>query len=217
MEGSKLTPVSPFNWRTRFLGSYQDDLPHWVVEHGRYAVTLRCSGSLPAPVVIQLEEQKRLLQAARPQSEQAESARRSLFLALETYLDQGQGFSPFLDSTVASEFSDWLQSYQSDGLAFSDFVIMPNHLHVITHPIYLQTVDEFREIWRRFKGRSARFLNLKLERTGAFWQSYGYDRWIRNETELRSWQRYLARNPVKAHLCGEGDRYPYLSLESTTG
>jgi hypothetical protein len=31
---------------------------------------------------------------------------------------------------------------------------------------------------------------------------------------LRSWQRYLARNPVKAGLCTDGDLYPFLHLES---
>jgi len=91
---------------------------------------------------------------------------------------------------------------------------MPNHLHVLTHPIRLREVEQFREIWRFFKGRSARFLNKQLHRKGSFWQSYWYDRWIRNESELRSWQRYFSRNPIKANLCKDGTVYPFLRMET---
>jgi REP element-mobilizing transposase RayT len=214
MSDSGSETTASFDWRTRFLGCYQDDLPRWVVEHGRYAVTFRCAGSLPASVVLRIEEQRRLLERVPAQSEAAENARRRLFLVLEGFLDGGKGFAPFRESPVAAAFDDWLREYDSEGLTFSDFVIMPNHLHLVTRPLRLRTLDEFREVWRRFKGRSARFLNQHLERSGGFWQSYGYDRWIRSESELRSWQRYLARNPVKAGLCTDGDLYPFLHLES---
>ena len=202
----------PFDWQTKFLGSYTDDLPHWVVESGRYAVTFRCAGSLPYSVERQMEEQRRLLSDHAPESEAAMESRRQFFRILDAYLDQGTGFAPFLDKDLCVDFSNWLQGYAHEGLRLSDFVIMPNHLHLITQPLHLETVDAFRDVWARFKGRSSRFLNQKIQRSGSFWQSYGYDRWIRNESELARWKTYLQRNPVKAGLCREGEEYPYVYL-----
>ncbi|MBC2601905.1 transposase [Puniceicoccus vermicola] len=205
---------APFDWSTRFLGIYQDDLPHWVVEHGRYSVTLRCAGSLPSTTILQLEEQKRFLQTVEPKSPEAEKARRKVFLCLDEYLDRGWGFTPFSRLEVSKAFDVWLRKYKGDQLELSDFVIMPNHIHLLTRPIHLHSIEEFKRIWMRFKGRSARFLNQYLNRSGKFWQTYGYDRWIRNATEYQSWQKYLAQNPVKANLCRKSEDYPFLHLET---
>jgi len=162
----------PFDWQTRFLGSYHDDLPHWVVERGRYAVTFRCAGTLPKAVVARMEEQRRLLGEVLPQSEEAENARRRLFLALETYLDKGYGFAPFRDTSVAKSFHTWLSDYRLCGeRLLSDFVIMPNHLHLVTREVKFESTAEFRKTWSQFKGRSAFFLNRLLKRTGPFWQT----------------------------------------------
>ena len=214
MTSSISRPRPPFDWNTRFLGHYQDDLPHWVVEHGRYSITLRCTGSLPRTIVLQLEEQRRLLQTVEPQSQEAENFRRKLFLCLDGYLDQGLGFAPLRRHEISTAFHVWLHEYREDNLEFSDFVIMPNHIHLLTRPLFLQSVQEFQRIWKLFKGRSARFLNQHLNRSGKFWQSYGYDRWIRSETEYHRWQRYLAKNPEKANLCENGEDYPYLHLDT---
>ena len=213
MEGNSLPNQTSFDWNSHFPGSYRDDLPHWVVEHGRYSVTLRCAGTLPQSVVERMEEARRLGGSigGAPTADTEESSRRA-FLALEAFLDGGTGFAPFRESSPSQTLLEWLCAYRFEGLAFSDFVIMPNHLHLITEPLRCESVAEFRKIWANFKGRTSRRVNQHLNRSGPLWQRYWYDRWIRSETELQAWKRYLAKNPEKAGLCSEGSAYPFLVI-----
>lgn len=212
---SMKSDVSGFDsspWQTRFLGIYTDHLPHWVVECGRYAVTIRCAGKLPVGVQARLEEVRRTLLTIPPRSEAAEEQRRSLFRILEAEIDHGRGFAPFRDQVLSEAFLSWLGDYDSDGLRLTDYVLMPNHIHLITDALRVEEAEQFRHIWSNFKGRSARWLNHHLGRTGAFWQRFWYDRWIRGPEELAKWQRYLKANPIKAGLVQEGGEYPYLRI-----
>ncbi len=208
---------STFDWNTRFLACYHDDLPHWIVENGRYAVTIRCAGSLPKSVIERMEEARRLSTDIDGSSTTAETSSRAAFLALETFLDSGKGFAPFRNPSAAQVLFDWLRLYRSDNLVFTDFVIMPNHLHLITAPLRCATVGDFRKTWSNFKGRTSREINKHLKRSGPLWQRYWYDRWIRSETELKSWQRYLARNPEKAGICSQETSYPFLMINENQG
>ena len=72
------------------------------------------------------------------------------------------------------------------------------------------------ELLRRIKGRSARFANQHLCRTGTapFWQSETYDRWIRNPEELASVKRYIERNPVVAGLAETPQEYRWSSTSA---
>jgi len=63
-------------WGGRLLGVYRDTHPHWVVDCGCYAVTLRCHGSLPKAVRRQLREIGTALESVEPASDEAEVYRR---------------------------------------------------------------------------------------------------------------------------------------------
>ena len=151
----------------------------------------------------------RSLRAVEPASEQANLLRRRHFKILDHTLDSGQGPLPFTE-TVADELHQWIAAYAEDQLTFAHWVIMPNHLHLLTKPIALEGNKEFQTVWRRFKGRSSRFLNRLLESSGALWQDSLYDRWVRNETEWNRWIDYFRKNPVKARLVARPEDYPYL-------
>jgi REP element-mobilizing transposase RayT len=203
-------------WAGKLLGVHRDTHPHWVVDFGCYAVTLRCRGTLPKAVQTQLREIGAALEAVEAASLDAENYRRRHFAILERALDQSDGFCPFEQDTVAQQMMRFLESYNFEKLSFDQWVIMPNHLHLVTKPLVCATVDDFMEVWRRFKSRSARMINGVLERNGSFWQPSWYDRWIRNEREWQKWSNYLAQNPVKAGLCANGQNYPYLQVGSSS-
>lgn len=196
-------------WEGRLLGVHRDTHPHWVVDYGCYAVTLRCRGSLPKMVQVQLREIGVALEAVEPASKEAEHYRRRHFAILEHALDRADGFCPFKNKEAARCMMDFLESYDFEGLSFNHWVIMPNHLHLITAPVVCREIDVFLDAWYRFKSRSARAINQNLGCKGRFWQSSWYDRWIRSSNELEKWLRYLAQNPVKAGLCGNPENYPY--------
>ncbi|MFO8026546.1 MAG: transposase [Opitutales bacterium] len=196
-------------WAGKLLGVHRDTHPHWVVDYGCYAVTLRCRGTLPKAVQTQLREIGAALETVEPVSEEAENYRRKHFAILERALDQSDGFCPFQSDAAAWDMMAFLEAYDYEKLSFEQWVIMPNHLHLLTKPIALQGVDDFIRAWRRFKSRSARAVNQTLARNGPFWQSSWYDRWIRSPDEWRKWSDYLAQNPVKAGLSASAEAYPY--------
>ena len=197
-------------WNGKLIGTYYDTHPHWVVDHGRYAVTLRCRGALPKAVQERLREIGATLRSIKPASEEAQAWHRRQFAVLENALDRADGFCPFTAPIAAHAMIQFLKTYADEGLSFDHWVIMPNHLHLITLPFTCSRIDAFRSAWRRFKSLSARAMNQAIRREGPFWQSSQYDRWIRNPVEFERWQNYLARNPVKAGLCKKSKDYPYL-------
>jgi REP element-mobilizing transposase RayT len=196
-------------WLATMLGVWHDSHPHWVVDHGCYSITLRCKGSLPVEIRYQLKEIGEALKEKDPADSEAEAMRRRHFAILDNTLDACRGPLPFTGKT-ADELHNWLADYSEEGLTFAHWVIMPNHWHLITHPITFESIDQARKVWRRFKARSARFTNQVAGRTGPLWQSSLYDRWIRNEAERTRWIRYLQNNPVKARLAKNPEDYPYL-------
>ena len=83
------------------------------------------------------------------------------------------------------------------------YVIMANHVHVLLEP----ALDEktrmpmpLRIITQKLKGATARYANLALQRSGAFWEHESYDHWIRNPQEFERAAAYIVNNPVKAGL-----------------
>ena|SRR5689334_2926092 len=60
--------------------------------------------------------------------------------------------------------------------------------------------------WKRFTARKA---NQQLGRSGAFWQTEYWDRFVRNGTHFSAAQDYIDNNPVKAGLVSEPKLWPY--------
>ena len=195
----------------RIIGVGYKQLPHLVAEFGRYSVTIRCANSLPKDISKRLEEIHLAQKEVNAQSHEAHLLQRKLFLTLEKYADAGLGFTPFKEPHVADYMQHFLESYERDGMRFSAWVIMPNHIHLLTEPVGFISVDSFMKAWQGFKGITGQRLNRLLNRSGPFWQTEWYDRLIRDEVEYRKWIAYLAANPLKAGLCSCERAYLYRS------
>ncbi len=88
------------------------------------------------------------------------------------------------------------------------FCIMPNHLHIIIHPI---GIYNFSYIMKMIKGSFARKLNKNNGKTGKIWQKGFYDEYIRNELHLLRVLEYIHDNPLKAGLVTAPEKYPFSS------
>src|SRR5438093_12619277 len=79
-----------------------------------------------------------------------------------------------------------------------EWVVMPNHVHLILWPKPNFTLSE---ILKRRKRHTARQANLILGFTGeTFWKHESYDHWIRNDEEKSRIRRYMRNNPMTAKL-----------------
>lgn len=182
------------------IGMYHDRLPHWVVDYGCYALTFHCADSLPA---VALEKLREIVASDRSveSSDDAfleESRRR--FKIMEHYLDQSYGTSPFKADSLRQAMHEFLEDF--DGVfRFRHWVMMPNHLHLLTEPMRFESTNGFKRAIKDFKMKSTFFANRELDRSGRLWMTSDYDRWVRDVAEYRRWVKYLQANPVKAGLC----------------
>jgi putative transposase len=182
-------------------------LPHVKREDASYFITFRLVDSLPKEVLLRFEHEhaealRRL--PANANSEAAEDIHRELRRKIERYLDEGAGECHLRRPEIADIVS---QQYLLD-----DWVVMPNHVHLILWPMPNFTLSD---ILKSRKRHTARQANLILGGTGeTFWQRESYDHWIRNDGEKARIRRYIRMNPVKAGLCKTPEDWKWSSAWS---
>jgi REP element-mobilizing transposase RayT len=187
-------------WRAR--------LPHWEVAGHWHFITIRCHGSLPPSAQEKIRQIHASLQRIEANDPAFSQLQRQYLLTTEKYLDQGTGFAPFTDSPICRDVLSALDKMTGEGWEVGEAVIMPNHVHLLT--IQTDSVGlSLKKALERFKGRSARTLNARLQRKGRFWQEDWFDRWMRNEDEKAKTIRYIRNNPVKARLAAKWQDYPW--------
>jgi REP element-mobilizing transposase RayT len=177
-------------------------LPHVKREGASYFVTFRLVDSLPKEVLLRFEHEhaealRRL--PAEANREHAEEIHRELRRKIERCLDKGAGECHLRRPEIANMVADALRHFHDRYYLLDDWVVMPNHVHVILWPMPNFTLSE---ILKSRKRHTARQANLILGRTGeTFWQRESYDHWIRDDEEKSRICRYIRMNPVKAGLC----------------
>jgi len=202
---------------------YRRNLPHVHPPRATFFVTFRLAGSLPQEVVKHLREeqqeeerrlQERLSGAALRQERY--KLHKKFFGRYDDWLDQmahGPTWlnDPALAEMVAQEIRR-LDEVQCDIIAYC---VMPNHVHLLLdlhrfpegeirgHPSALS------QVLHLLKGRTARYANQLLGRSGAFWQRESYDHFVRDSKELERIVRYILDNPVKAGLVENWQDWPY--------
>jgi len=95
--------------------------------------------------------------------------------------------------------------FNGERYVITDFVIMPNHVHLLAaFPTEQAMLDQCTS-WQRY---TAMQINRRRQQRGAFWQEEGFDHLVRSPQHFEYYRRYIAENPAKAHLRpGEYRRY----------
>ncbi|MDB4491738.1 transposase [bacterium] len=76
-----------------------------------------------------------------------------------------------------------------------DFVIMPNHVHLLSSFSDQEGLLKQCDSWKHF---TARQINKRLGQAGRFWQQDAFDHLARHEAQFERSRAYLAENPRKA-------------------
>ncbi len=143
-----------------------------------------------------------------PRSEGFIELQRRYFLTAEKYLDRGDGFCPFRNSSCCRIVIEAMKGLRDYGWRLRHYVIMPNHVHALVDTTADAT--SMKVVWQRWKGRTARRCNEALERRGTFWQKEWFDRWVRDEAEMLKTVEYIRNNPVKAGLVKDWQNFPWV-------
>ncbi len=162
---------------------------------GTFFVTYNLAGSIPREVLDQwkaeYDEQKTaILLHSKDKDSDLEKLGKLDFAKRDKFLDNYTGGNHYLKSdTLAKIVADTLHYWDSKRLELYSYCIMSNHVHtvfrlfdedeIVGKPVYLE------QIMHSIKLYSASKCNQLLGVEGTFWQHESYDRFVRNDEELR--------------------------------
>lgn len=212
---------------------YHRKLPHWIPEGAAFFIIFRLANSLPARVIQELEawreHERQTIQSRHPgKSEWQElyNLDKKYFGYFDFWLDRCVENSPrwLSDEKIAQIVADEIHALNGDCYRLIAYCIMSNHVHLA------MDTDEYRfepahegvtapytltDTLKRLKGRTARFCNLALGRSGTFWHSESYDHVIRNAKEYERIIWYILTNPVKAGLVEKWEDWKFSYVSRT--
>ncbi|MDI1314132.1 transposase [Prosthecobacter sp.] len=201
-------PFKPFNPNEK-VQRHRGNLPHWQQQGTTYFVTSRLADSLPADV---LDHWRRLqkawfdahgissvLRLDHLTEEQRHEYHREFTARFHELLDAGHGACPLADPACADVLIRKLVEGHGNAYHLDAWGIMPNHFHAIVEPAEGR---ELGDIMQRWKGGSAREINLARRTSGKLWHREAFDHIVRSEAQLNHFRRYMSMNPAKASLRG---------------
>ncbi len=186
-------------------------LPHWYQPGVTYFVTFRTEDSVPGDLVRSWHrrrddwlqghgiesERGNWRDALRTQPELEREYNRKFTREFMAYLDRGHGECVLRRRELATIVADSLRYADSTKYHLGDFVVMPNHVHLLVGGFGDTDVLELCTSWKHFTGHE---INKVLERRGRFWQEDSFDHLVRTPESFDYLCRYIADNPAKAHL-----------------
>ena len=115
----------------------------------------------------------------------------------------------FRNDRWAKLLIDTLYHYRGSAYLLHEFVIMPDHIHVLLTPITsLEKTAQF--IKGGFSYRAKKRLDSNME----IWQKGFSDHRIRDAGDYALHVSYIHQNPVKERLCKRAEEFPYSSAHS---
>jgi len=189
----------------------EGNLPHWYQPGVTYFVTFRTGDSVPQDLLhswhrrrddwlrrngidpTQADWKPRLRASAK-----LERAYHATFTReFMEYLDQGYGDCRLREPRLAKIVADSLAHFDGERYQLGDFVVMPNHVHLLA--CLLGETDIERQCWS-WKTFTATAINRELGTSGRFWQEESFDHLVRTPEQFEHLRRYIAENPQKARL-----------------
>ena len=165
-----------------------EHLPHIEQDGKIQFVTFRLNDSLPGAILKQMEE--RLQEAIVYFNNIQDDDLNSYIKRLEYWINQGKGSCMLQFDEIQKIVETSLHHY--DGLYYDlyDYVIMPNHVHMLVLPD-----ESLKIIMARLKQFTTRAINKIRGERGAIWMPDYFDRMIRTVDEFQRYSEYIKTNP----------------------
>jgi REP element-mobilizing transposase RayT len=204
--------------QAELIPQYRRNLPHWIPEGAMFFITFRLANSLPINIIQELEaereREKKIVRAkfsGAQQYEELYKLDKKHFGHFDAWLDRCVEESPrwLADEKIAQIVADEIHNLDGERYALVAYCLMSNHAHLVIDTAECNIKPAHAGVTRKYpltdtlkllKGRTARFCNQALGRSGTFWQAESYDHVIRNQREYENIVWYTLNNPVKAGL-----------------
>ena len=191
---------------------FERRLPHWTQAGVVCFITWRTNDSIPADVLERWRHERSqwLRQHAinpratdwRQRLRELDPERQKEFF--ETFstkwnreLDVGHGACVLKAPDVARIVAESLHKFDGDRYELTDFVVMPNHIHLLAAFRNEESMLEQCEGWKHYQAVQ---INRAVGSKGRFWQQDGFDHLVRSAEQFEHFRRYIAENPRKARL-----------------
>ena len=134
----------------------------------------------------------------KPWDKSTESEYHSRFSkSIDAWLDRGHGTCILKKNPLATIVADALNYFDDERYRLAAYVVMPNHVHVLFHPLKEYSLAALIKTW---KGYTARKINEVLGNSGMFWGEDYWDRLMRDPKHFTRTLEYIRKNPKKANL-----------------
>jgi type I restriction enzyme R subunit len=219
---TSLWPLQVFDPKQEFF-IVERKLPHWSQAGTVCFITWRTADSIPQSVLNRWHGDRESWlrkNGIEPGNSDWKSRLRELSPELRSefvrtfsrrwhrYLDSGMGDCVLRQSELSLIVADALKKFDGDRYELTDFVVMPNHVHLIAAFRDEAGMLSQCEAWKHY---TARTINRELGKSGTFWQQDGFDHLIRSDDYFQAFRRYIAENGTKAGLqAGEFRHYSKL-------
>jgi len=183
--------------------------PHWSQAGAVTFITFRTHDSIPQEAIQrwELEKQDWIERRGNPEHwskivpSLAPVDRQAFLLEFnrvrEDFLDSCQGPCVLRSPNVAQIVVDSLMHFDGDRYRMGDFVVIPNHVHLLAAFETAESMKKQCDSWLHF---TAVRINRMLNRKGRFWQQEPFDHLVRSIDQYEYLRKYIADNPRKAGL-----------------
>ncbi|MBL7017062.1 MAG: primosomal protein N', partial [Kiritimatiellales bacterium] len=181
------------------IADLKGTLPHWRQDGAVYFVTFRLADSLPEEkwTLWKREKEKWLEEHPEPRDEATRREYYELFPdRLQTWMDAGYGSCRFSESNAKALVEAALKRFDGERYRLHEFVVMPNHVHVLVSPLEDNLLSDILHSWKSY---TATELNRISENKGTVWQKESFDHIVRNERQMARIRKYIQDNPKQ---CG---------------
>ena len=158
-------------------------LPHWEQDGVLQFITLRLRDSLPDSKLDELREKLK-------NSEENALLYKDLEI-INFYLTQGHGSCILKYAEIQDIVDKAINFYDGDRYELFDYVIMPNHIHILIIPYF--PVEDIMLFLKRY---TTTMINKYLKQRGGVWQDDYFDRMMRNYDDYSIVSSYIKGNPL---------------------
>lgn len=187
-------------------------LPHWEQAGVMCFITWRTIDSIPAATIRRwrveraawlrrheinpLAENWRELLRLLPRADRREYHEHFTSAWMQK-LDECFGACVLKRPELSKIVAESLLQFDGQKYVVSEFVIMPNHVHVLAQ---FEAERQLKRQCRAWKHYTAFEINQHLTATGRFWQVESFDHLVRSPEQFEYLRNYIVRNPVVAGL-----------------
>jgi REP element-mobilizing transposase RayT len=183
---------------------YKHNLPHWQQSSVWYFVTFRLADSIPNHIKekiisereLWLKKHSDLIQLTK---EEKREYYRLFSKRIEDLLDNNTGSCILKDKKIAEIVASTLLYFDNQRYELDEWIIMPNHVHVLVKPLLNYKLSTILHSWKSF---TANDINKLLGKNGQIWMYESYDHIVRNNNAFEAIRKYIRENPIKAKTTG---------------